>query len=159
MIGYIPVWISKKSETPFRWVRRSSVVNPECLITALKVSRWTLSKAFLKSTNLTNKGTFHSIHCSTMFLRGKISSEHLALNPACSSPIHWSTTILIWFRITRQNNLLGIDSKVNPRDLSQTEISPLISKNIQNIQKYYQDYYHGTKHICLFPNDFFFSKK
>ena len=60
-----------------------------------------------------------------MFHRGKIWSEQPipALNLACSSFFLWSTAILTRFRITRQNTLQGIDNKVIPRDLTETEIS------------------------------------
>ena len=72
------------------------------------------------------QGAFHSMHCLTIFLRTKILSEQPlpALNHACSSRILWSTAVLIRFRITRQNTLLGIDSKVILRELSQTYLSP-----------------------------------
>ena len=97
-------------------------------LTFQRVSRCLLSKAILKSKKLTKKGAFHSIHCSTFFLRAKIWSEQPlpALNPACCSRILWSTIILILLRNTRQNTLLGIDSKVILRELSQTEISPFL---------------------------------
>ena len=64
-----------------------------------------------------------------MFLRAKTWSEQPlpALNHACSSRILWRMAFLIRLRITRQNTLLlkhlGIDNKVIPRVLSQTEIS------------------------------------
>ena len=87
------------SETIF-WCR------PVCFIIAQILSRWILTKAFLKSTKLTKRCALQSMHCSTMFLTAKFLAEKPlpALNPI--------PTILTRLRITRQNTLLGIDSKV-----------------------------------------------
>ena len=51
-----------------------------------RLSRWTLSNAFLKSMKLIYKAKFHSIHCSMMFRRAKIWSMQSRpfRNPACS---------------------------------------------------------------------------
>ena len=69
---------------------------------------------------LTNKGTFHSVHCSMIFRRAKIWSMHpLALrNPACSSRSLLSMASFILSRIILQNTLLGMERSVIPRQLS-----------------------------------------
>ena len=75
---------------------------------------------------------------SAIFLRTKIWSEQPfpALNPACSSRILWSTAILIRFKITRPNILIGIDIKVIPRELLLTEMSPFFG--IFTIKPFFQ---------------------
>jgi len=69
-----------------------------------------------------NVGAFHSKQCSTMFRSAKIWSIHPLpfLNPTCSSRNFSSCDTAMRLRITRQNTLLGIESKVIPRQLSQT---------------------------------------
>ena len=62
---------------------------PESRIEIL--SQWIISKTFLKSTKLTNKGAFHSIQCSTMFLRAK----DVWATSSCSEPYLFLSEYLV----------------------------------------------------------------
>ena len=91
-----------------------------------RVSRYKLSKAFLKSMKLMYKGVFHFRHCSMLFLNVKIWSIHPLpfLNPACSFRSLVSIARSILLNKTRQKTLDGTESSVMPHQLSQFWMFP-----------------------------------
>ena len=77
---------------------------------------------------LTERGTWYSPHFSMICLSVKICSEQdlLGRKPACSSRSSLSTTSRSRLRITWQYTFPGIESRVTPRQLSQSERFPFL---------------------------------
>ena len=68
----------------------------------------TLSNAFSKTMKLVNKGTFHSMHCSVMFWRGKFPTlqPRPLRNLVCSGLNFGSMALSFILRNVLQNTLL-----------------------------------------------------
>ena len=68
----------------------------------------TLSNAFSKTMKLVNKGTFHSMHCSVMFWKGKSRTMQArpVRNIACSGLNFGSMALSMILRNSLQNTLL-----------------------------------------------------
>ena len=91
-----------------------------------ELSRCTLSKAFLKSTKLINRGLFYSTHCSIILRRINIWSIQLlpVQNPACSFLSTFSTSPFILSMMILHNTFPGTDNSNTPLQLSQTSKLP-----------------------------------
>ena len=137
---------------------------PYALKIVQRLSRWTLSNAFLKTMKLIYKGTFHSIHCSMMFRKAKIWSMQPRpfRNPACSYLNLASEAQSILLRRTLQTTLLGMDRSVMPRQLSQLlrspffgilDIRPILQSlgmlSIRDLNKEISKQHGGWGEICL----------
>ena len=109
------------------WTIRMSLSGiPQYFIIFHKLSLWTESNPFLKSTKFMYSPVCHSTDCSMMFRRMKSCSAVFlpSINPACSFLSSLSTPSLMRFISTFPKGLPGTDSKVTPIELSQTVKSP-----------------------------------
>ena len=81
---------------------------------------------FSKSTKLIKSFRCHTVHCLMIFRRAKIWSiqPFPFLNTACSSLNLLSTTLLNLFMIILARILLGMESRVIPRQLLQSFNAP-----------------------------------
>lgn len=93
-----------------------------------KDSRWTLSKAFLKSIKLMESGYLYSRHCSMMLRQLNICSLHELpfRTPACSSRRRLSMAASNHLRRTVENTFSSTVRRVMPRQFVHSILFPFL---------------------------------